>query len=328
MAKMQIAILGGGNCYALNLARHALALGHDVIGIGRSALKGDAFTLGAEQMGYRYHVFAVGPDTEFILELLEAEKVDVVVNFAAQGEGQASFKPSNWKHFFRTNTQSLVELTERLLNIDRLKAFVQVGTSELYGSVDAPVSEDAPVRPSSPYAASKAAFDMHLLSISRVCQFPAVIVRPSNAYCPGQQLHRIIPKAFISAFTGQKLPLHGGGFARKSYLHADDLSRAILLVAEKGRFGDVYNCGPDEPVSIKRLIEMVAQCVGVNPSDLYTIADERTGQDGCYWLDSSKLKALGWQQQIPLLGGIAMMKHWIESHPELWTMDNNYKVRA
>lgn len=324
---MRIVVLGGGNPYALNLVRMALADGHKVLGIGRSALRNKAMTLGVS--GYEYHVYSIGPDTEFILPVMKEFDPHLIVNYAAQGEGQASFFPySNWKHFYRTNTQSLVELTEGLAYAGYSGKFIQVGTSELYGSVEAAVSEDAPTRPTSPYACSKAAFDMHLMSIAAVCKFPALVVRPSNAYCEGQQLHRIIPKSLIYALTQRKIPLQGGGRARKSYLHADDLSRAILLLAEKGQVGSIYNCGPENPTSIKRLLEIVAQCLGRNPSDIYDEAPDRAGQDGCYWLDSSRLRALGWEPHISLLGGVARMKEWIETNPELLAYPTDFRIRA
>jgi dTDP-glucose 4,6-dehydratase len=325
---MRWVILGGGNCYALNLARMLLQQGHEVMGIGRSALKGEAFTLGVEKMGYQYHVYSIGPDTEFILPLIREFEPHIICGFAAQGEGQASFTPSNWKHFYRTNTQSLVELTEGLSYAGFAGKFIQVGTSELYGSVEAAVTEDAPLRPTSPYACSKAAFDMHLASIAKVCGFPAIVIRPSNAFCEGQQLHRIIPKALIYGLTGRRVPLHGGGLARKSYLHADDLSNAILLLAARGEVGQVYNCGPKEPTSIKRLLELVAQCLGMHPTELYEEAPDRAGQDGCYHLDSSKLRALGWEPQVPLLGGLARMHEWVKSFPELLTASTDYRLRA
>jgi dTDP-glucose 4,6-dehydratase len=321
---MKIALLGGGNCYALNLARMALSLGHQVMGVGRSPLRGLAFTLGVVEAGYEYHVFQVGPDNEFILDLVREWKPRVIVNYAAQGEGQASFEPRLWKHFYRTNTQSLVELTELLAYASVFEKFIQIGTSELYGSVKSPSKESDALRPTSPYAASKAAFDLHLCA----SRFSALVVRPSNAFCPGQQLHRIIPKTLVHALTGRKVPLHGGGLARKSYLFADDLSRAVLLLAERGQLGEVYNCGPTEPVTIKRLIELVAQSLGKHPDEIYEDAPGRYGEDSCYWLDSSKLRSLGWAPQVPLLGGIAHMKEWIEAHPELLTMSTDWRIRA
>jgi dTDP-glucose 4,6-dehydratase len=324
---LKIAILGGGNPYAINLASMLLQ-DHEVIGIGRSALKGEAFTLGVERLGYQYHVYSIGPDTDFIIDLLKAEKPEVIVNYAAQGEGQASFKVENWKYFYRTNVQALVELTERLHGAPWLKRFIQIGTSELYGSVESPSDESSPLRPSSPYAVSKMAFDLHLMSVSKVCGFPALIVRPSNAYCPGQQLHRIIPKAFIYGLSGRRIPLHGGGLARKSYLHADDLSRAVVLLAKEGLLGEVYNVGPKDPITIRKLLEFCAATLQMGFTELVEEAPERTGQDGCYHLNSDKIRALGWTDSIPLGLGLRGMLDWIEKYPELIPMPTSYKLRA
>jgi dTDP-glucose 4,6-dehydratase len=327
---MKICVTGGGGPFGLNLARHALEMGHDVIGVGRSPLKGEAFTLGARRMGYRYWPYSVGPDTEFVMDLLDKEKPELIVNFAAQGEGAASFRPAkHWKHFYRTNGEALVELTEHLSTREWMRLFIQVGTSELYGSVESPAKEDAPMRPTSPYAASKAAFDLHLMSIASVLKFPGLIVRPSNCYTPGQQLHRVIPKAFLCGITGQKLPLQGGGRARKSYLDADDLSRAIMILSEKGQIGEAYNCGPYEPTSIRRLLEMCGQCMGLAFDELVEETEDRIGQDGCYHLDSSKLKALGWVQCTPLLGGLAKMHQWVNNHrEELIGLPTDFRMRA
>jgi dTDP-glucose 4,6-dehydratase len=322
---MKIALLGGSNVYAMNLARLAIAEGHKVMGIGRSPLKGAAFTLGLERMPYEYHVFSVGPDTEFIVDMLSAFAPDLIVNYSAQGEGQASFDARMWKYFYRTNTQNLVELAEHLHTKKIGARFIQVGTSELYGSVESPSKESDPLRPSSPYAVSKAAFDLHLAAAR---DFPSMVIRPSNAYCPGQQLHRIIPKTLIYALSERRVPLQGGGRARKSYLYADDLSRAILLLADKGKPGEVYNCGPDEPTSIKALLELIAVLLGKLPDEVYEIAPDRVGQDGCYWLDSSKLRALGWKPKFNLYDGINNMVDWVYSYPELLTQSTDWRVRA
>lgn len=327
---MKICILGGGGCFGLHFARHALINGHEVIGMGRSALKSEAFTLGIDRMGYRYFQYSVGPDTEFIMEVLDAEKPELIVNFAAQGEGAASFKPANrWKYFFRTNCESLVDLVAHLSERSWMRRFIQIGTSELYGPCDSAMSENSPLLPTSPYAVSKGAFDMHLLAINRVLGFPMSIIRPSNCYAPGQQLHRIIPKALLCAITGVKLPLHGGGIAEKSYLHADDLSRAILLVDEKTSIGEIYNVGSDQPVSIKRLVEICADVAGIGFDDLVEMTGERTGQDSRYWLDSSKIKALGWKPEVDLEAGLSDMYRWVCAHKnELELLSGDFRMRA
>jgi len=316
---MKFAILGAGGCFGLNLARFFIGRGHDVVGIGRSSLRGEAFALdlARARANWRYHQYSIGPDTEFLLDVLDAEKPAVIVNFAAQGEGAASFRPAkHWKYFYHTNAVALVELTEHLASRPWLERFIHIGTSELYGPVTRPAPEDAPLVPTSPYAASKAAFDLHLQAIHKVLGFPMNIVRPSNCYTPGQQLHRIVPKALLYAVTGRKLPLHGGGRAEKSYLHGTDLSRAILLVAERAPLGELYNVGPEEPTSIRRVVELCAAAAGVDFDELVEITGDRIGQDSRYWLDAGKVRALGWAPEISWAQGLAGMVDWVRRYQD------------
>lgn len=326
---MKWAVLGGGGCFGLNLARMLLAHGHEVIGAGRSSLRGEAFTLGAERMGYRYRPLVLGRDNEFLLDWLEDEKPEVIVNFAAQGESVASFKARHWKYFYRTNVDALVELTEALLGKTWLHRFIQVGTSEVYGSVIKAATEEAPLKPSSPYAVSKLAFDMHLQSVAKTFGFPAVVVRPSNCVTPGQQLHRVVPKTFVLGLTGRKLQLHGGGEARKSYMAADDLSSAIMLLVERGEVGEVYNAGPRDPVSIRKVVELCAISMDIEFEHLVEMVPDRTGQDSCYWIDSSKLRRLGWNEHMTLPHAVAHVGGWVKSHLRVLAgLPHDYEMRA
>lgn len=323
---MKFCIIGAGGCFGNWTAKYLLEQGHEVIGIGRSSRKPKAFSLGVD---YPYHAYLVGPDNEFIMDYLDAEKPEIIVNYAAQGEGAASFNPrKHWKYFYRTNGEALVELTEHLATRSWLRRFIQIGTSELYGSVTAPSKETDPIVPTSPYAASKAAFDLHLQAISKVQQFPMNIIRPSNCYCPGQQLHRIIPKALICGAHGIKLPLHGGGRAEKSYLHGTDLARAIELIANKAPIGETYNVGPSGPTSIKSVVEMCAKALNINFDDLCEMAPDREGQDSRYWLDSTKVNKLGWTQTVGWTRGLKEMVDWVREYPEMHTMPNEFRMRA
>lgn len=323
----KVGILGGGSCFAQNIASHLISRGYDCFGIGRSAKKSPAFWLVPES--YRYFTYSVGPDNEFIMDLLDIERPQYLICLAAQGEGAASFRPvKNWKYFYQTNATALVELTEHLSSRNYLSRFVQIGTSELYGSVTAPSKETDAIVPTSPYAASKAAFDLHLMAISKVLDFPMNIIRPSNCYVPGQQLHRVIPKALLCGVAGKKLPLQGGGKAEKSYLHGTDLARAIELVIEKAPLGEVYNCGPDQPTSIKEVVQRCADALDMRFEDLCEIAPDRDGQDSRYWLDSTKLKGLGWEQTVDWDTGLRGMVDWVDAFPELGDMPTEFRMRA
>ena len=316
---MKICILGAGGVFGNNLADCCLTQGHEVMGIGRSPRKPECFSLGVKYPYYAYH-------TTYELEYVHREIYkfvpDAVVNFAAQGEGAASWEEDNWR-FYETNCMGLVKLVSTL-GI----RFIQIGSSEVYGSVKEPVSEHSPLNPTSPYSVSKAAFDLHLIAMHKVKKLPMNIIRPSNCYAPGQQLHRIIPKTLIYGYKGERLPLHGGGASKKSYLHATDLSKAILLIINKGVDGEIYNVGPDKPISILDLVGQCALTLGLKLEELIEIAPERTGQDATYWLNCNKIKALGWKREIGLGEGLTDMLNWLKKYPELLELPTEFVMRA
>jgi dTDP-glucose 4,6-dehydratase len=326
------AVLGAGGSFGVHTCKYLLDRPDTerVIAIGRNTPKPEPFSLGVGtgDPRYSYHAYHVTYELDLLLELLDRERPQVIVNYAAQGEGAVSWKHS-WR-FFETNSMGLARLAEALMARDYLERFIQIGTSELYGSVDTPAREDAPIQPSSPYAASKAAFDMYLVSVHRALKFPMNIIRPSNAYCPGQLLHRVVPKAVVCGLAGRRLPLHGGGRAEKSYIHARDLARAIHLVAQKAPPGTIYNAGPPTPISIRALVETVAKVMGIPFEKLCEVTGDRLGQDSRYWLDSSAIRRdVGWEPEIGLEAGILEMVEWGRTYIDQlrdWPMD--YTLRA
>lgn len=326
------AVLGGGGSFGIHTSKYLLdhAETDRVIAVGRNPARPEPFTLnvGKGDKRYSYHAYHVTHELDLLLELLDKEKPQVIINYAAQGEGAVSWKHS-WR-FFETNSMALARLAEELMKRSYLERFIQIGTSEMYGSVNHATKEDEPIKPSSPYAASKVAFDMYLLSVHKFLKFPMNIIRPSNAYCPGQLLHRVVPKAVVCGLTGRKLPLQGGGRAEKSYLHARDLGRAIHMVAEKAPLGTVYNVGPVQPISIRALVEKTATALGMKFEELCEITEDRLGQDSRYWLDSSAIKRdIGWEPQISIEEGLAEMVDWGRKYVDQlrdWPMD--YTLRA
>ena len=326
------AVLGGGGSFGIHTSKYLLdhAETDRVIAVGRNPARPEPFTLnvGKGDKRYSYHAYHVTHELDLLLELLDKEKPQVIINYAAQGEGAVSWKHS-WR-FFETNSMALARLAEELMKRPYLERFIQIGTSEMYGSVNHATKEDEPIKPSSPYAASKVAFDMYLISVHKFLKFPMNIIRPSNAYCPGQLLHRVVPKAVVCGLTDRKLPLQGGGRAEKSYIHARDLGRAIHMVAEKAPLGTVYNVGPLQPISIRALVENTATALGMKFEELCEITGDRLGQDSRYWLDSSAIKRdIGWEPQISIEEGLAEMVAWGRKYVDQlrdWPME--YTLRA
>src|SRR5713226_6130194 len=152
---MKICIFGAGGCFGTNTAGYLLSQGHDVFGIGRSPKKPKCFSLG---INYPYYAYHINSELDYIMRLLDRERPEVIINYAAQGEGAASFDPADYWRFYETNTLGLVKLVGELQRRDWLSRFIHIGTSELYGSVTAPSKETDAFKPTSPYAASKAAF--------------------------------------------------------------------------------------------------------------------------------------------------------------------------
>lgn len=324
-------ILGGGGSFGIHTALYLLenANPSKVIGVGRNFLRKEPFSLNIDkQPGYEYHAFHVTYELDLLMEFLDKEKPDIIINYAAQGEGAVSWKNS-WR-YFETNAMGLTRFVEELMKRDWLERFIQIGTSEMYGSVDHAAKEDEPIKPSSPYAASKVAFDMYLLSVHKHLQFPMNIIRPCNAYCPGQLLHRIIPKTILFGMLERKIPLHGGGRAEKSYIHARDLARAIHLVAEKAPLGPVYNVGAQQPTSIREVVERCAHALGRDFDSMVEVTEDRLGQDARYWLDSTAIQqATGWQAEIDWDTGLKEMVAWADRYLEqLKDMNVDYKFRG
>lgn len=306
---MKWAILGGGGVFGCHLAQHLLSTStaDAVLSIGRNPWPERPWTDGLRPgVRFRHEQVHIVHEPERLQRLLDRERPDVIVNFAALAYA------TSWTDaalYYQTNVMALARLAEWLEGKLWLRWFVQIGTSEIYGSTDAPAAENAPLRPTSPYAVSKMAADMHLMTLVDR-GFPAVIVRPSNCYGEGQQLYRIVPRAAWCAITGHRMPLNGGGGAVKSFMHAEDLARAIVTVAGKGAVGAVYNAGPDAPISMRDLVWTVASLAGVALDELVEDAPPRAGEDARYWLDSAKLRALGWAPTVDFAEGARRMLGW------------------
>lgn len=324
---MKYCILGGGGSFGIHTALYLLTQQstNRVLSIGRNSLRPEPFSLnvGRDDSRFSYHAYHLTHELDLLMALLDNEKPDTIINFAAQGEGAVSWS-SSWR-FFETNCVGLTKLVEELRRRDYLHRFIQIGTSECYGSVTHPSKETDPIKPSSPYAASKVAFDWYLQSMFAVKGFPMNILRPSNAYGPGQLLHRVIPRAVISGLTSRKIPLQGGGRAEKSYIHSRDLARAIYLVAQAGSLGKIYNVGPTHAISIRSLLELIAEQLDIKFYDLCEIVEDRPGQDGRYWLDSSEIyNDVNWRPCIGLEHGIREIVNWGKHYLPIlkdWPMD-------
>jgi dTDP-glucose 4,6-dehydratase len=277
---------------------------------------------------FRFVALDLNRDLAELLSLLDREQPKYIVNFAAQSEVAPSWeRPEDW---FRTNTVALAELVNHLRRQKYLDKYVHISSPEVYGTCRGVVLENAPLNPSTPYAASKAAADMLLEAYRRQFDFPLVTVRATNVYGARQQLFKIVPRSIIAMKLGKKIPLHGGGRAVKSYIHVRDVSRGELAILERGEIGEIYHLSPDEGVAVADVVREIAFLMYKNFGDVTETVDERPGQDAAYIIDSSKARnRFGWQPEIALRAGLEETIAWVERNwSEIQAEPLEYEHRA
>jgi dTDP-glucose 4,6-dehydratase len=197
---------------------------------------------------------------------------------------------------------------------------VQVSTDEVYGDIplDAPpCDEHAPLRPSSPYSASKAGGDLQVLAYVRTYGVDALITRGANTFGPRQYPEKFLPLFVTNAFDGAPLPVYGDGRQRREWLHVDDHCAAVERVLREGRGGEVYNVGGEEHENldvVHRILELADA-----PADLIRHVEDRPGHDRRYALDSTKLERLGWRPQHSFAErGLAETVDWYRENRDWW----------
>ncbi len=289
---------------------------YQVIGVSRSPERSALFLKYRERKDlsrYRYHALDMNRDMPALLELLAAEKPDAIVNFAAQSEVAPSWEHP--EHWFQTNTVALAKLVNFLRKQVFLKRYLHVSSPEAYGTCVGTVTEESPLNPSTPYAASKAAADFLLKTYAKQFGFPLLTVRATNVYGARQQLFKIIPRSAIYIKLGRKIQLHGGGRAVKSYIHIRDVSHGEKAILELGRIGELYHLSPDQGVEIREVVRTIAERLGTTFEDATEIVAERPGQDAAYVIDSTKARTeLGWKPTISLKQGLDDVVAWVDAH--------------
>ena len=285
-----------------------------VVGISRSAEKHPAFLRYRERADlsrFSFHQLDLNQHLDATLELLDRERPQWIVNFAAQSEVGPSWEHP--EHWFETNTVALARLVNHLRRQTYVERYLHISSPEAYGNCVGTVTEATPDNPSTPYAASKAAADMLLQVYRRQYDFPLLTVRATNVYGARQQLFKIIPRTAIYIKSGRIIPLHGGGHAIKSYIHIRDVSRGELAILEKGHIGERYHLSPDQGVAVSDVVAEIARRFDKSLDKVTEKVADRPGQDAAYVIDSTKARtALHWRPSITLEEGIGEVVAWVD----------------
>lgn len=262
---------------------------------------------------WSFHQMDVNNDGDAIIDLIQKEKPQYVMNLAALSEVAPSWEhPEQW---FQTNVVALTHIVDGIKDLESIKMFTQISTPEVYGSCEGLVKEDYRINPSTPYAASKAAFDLSVMTFHKNYNFPVNFTRAANVYGAHQQLFKIIPRAFIYIKMNKKIPLHGGGTSVRSFTHVRDVAKAYIVTMLKGEAANVYHISTDTLVEIRQVVQMIAELLGKKFEDVVEITESRRGHDKAYTLDWSKIRNdLGWTPEIELEDGLNDTHEWVEKY--------------
>jgi dTDP-glucose 4,6-dehydratase len=259
-------------------------------------------------------------DRECVQALFEAEKPDIIVNFAAESHVDRSIEDPEL--FLRTNvlgTQVLMDACRKF----GVQRYHQVSTDEVYGDLpldrpDLLFTESTPLRASSPYSASKAAADMMALSYFRTFHLPVSITRCSNNYGPYQFPEKFIPLIISRAMADQPIPVYGKGENVRDWLHVKDHCTAIDLVMREGKAGEVYNVGGNNERTNLMVVKAVLTALN-KPESLIQFVKDRPGHDLRYAIDAGKLqKELGWRPEAGFEQGIESTVRWYVDNKPWW----------
>lgn len=259
-------------------------------------------------------------DRELVYKVFEEERPDIVVNFAAESHVDRSIEDP--EIFLKTNiigTQVLMDACRKY----GIKRFHQVSTDEVYGDLpldrpDLKFTEKSPLKPSSPYSASKASADLLVMAYHRTYELPVTISRCSNNYGPYQFPEKLIPLMIINAIHDRPLPVYGDGRNVRDWIHVKDHCEAIDLIIHEGKEGEIYNIGGENERSNIEVVKMILKELG-KPESLIKFVKDRPGHDRRYALDITKMKEeFGWSPKISFEEGLRSTIKWYLENKNWW----------
>jgi dTDP-glucose 4,6-dehydratase len=315
-----ILVTGGMGFIGSNFVRYVLREhpAARVVNLDKVTYAGNPRNL-ADLTGHPRYAFVQADvcDAAAVGEALAAHRADQIVHFAAETHVDRSILEAG--DFIRTN----VEGTRVLLDAARKAAarrFLHVSTDEVYGSLGASGAfiEESPLKPNSPYAASKAGGDVLARAYHVTYDLPVIITRTCNNYGPYQFPEKFIPLMIVNGFRGEPLPIYGDGLYVREWLHVEDHCRALARVLATGQPGEVYNIGSGEERANLEVAREILRLTG-RPETLLRHVKDRPGHDRRYALDHSKIRRdLGWTSGIPFAAGLRHVVEWYRRHEAWW----------
>jgi dTDP-glucose 4,6-dehydratase len=312
---MKLLVCGGAGFIGSNFVRLRMAESDDqIIVLDKLTYAGRRENLADLEGNPQYLGLVHGAIEDAEAVAKAAEGVDAIVNFAAETHVDRSIAEPD--AFVVTNGQGTYTLLEQARS--QGLRYVQVSTDEVYGSIEeGSFTEESPLKPSSPYSATKTGADLLVESYFHTFDLPTSIARGSNNYGPFQYPEKLIPLMILNAMHGDPLPVYGDGMQVRNWLFVEDFGRGIGHVLDHGIPGEVYNCGgPDECPNIE-VVQRIIELTGAS-EDLIDYVTDRPGHDRRYSLSSSKLEGLGWKARTHFAEGLEATVAWYRDNAGWW----------
>jgi dTDP-glucose 4,6-dehydratase len=315
-----VLVTGGAGFIGSNLVRLLRRERPDwtVVNLDKLTYAGNAESL-ADLRDDPKHVFVRGDiaNAELVEHIMVNHGVDAILNLAAESHVDRSILgPGIFVETNVSGTQVLLDCARQA----KVKRFMQISTDEVYGSLGptGKFTEESPLKPSSPYSASKAAADLLVLAYGHTFDLDVVVTRCSNNYGPYQFPEKLIPLMIVNALEGKKLPVYGDGMQVRDWIHVDDHNRAVLAALEKGKAGEVYNLGSDNEWANIQIVHRLLEILGKG-RELIEHVKDRPGHDRRYAIDASKARAeLDWAPRIAFADGLAGTVDWYVANRGWW----------
>lgn len=263
---------------------------------------------------------------ELVNHLFQKFSIKYVINFAAESHVDRSILGA--EVFYQTNVIGTNVLLDNARKW-KVEKFIQISTDEVYGSLGASgkFTENTPLSPNSPYSSSKAAADLMALSFHHTYGIPVIITRCSNNYGPYQFPEKLIPLMIINSLKGKKLPVYGDGLNIRDWIYVIDHNKAVEMVLEKGKIGEVYNIGAENEIKNIDIVNRILTILGKSKDQILFVED-RLGHDRRYAIDSSKIKKeLGWLPQFTFEKALNDTIEWYKERKDWWekVLDGKYQ---
>ena len=309
-------VLGSNSFSGSHFVNYVLEKKYKVIGISRSKEYNKIFLSYKKSKflkNFKFFKLNINKDADLIVRIILRQKITHLVNFSAQSMVSQSWEnPTDW---YNTNVTGTINFLNKIKNLKTIKKYVHISTPEVYGSTKKNLKESRSYFPSTPYAISRAACDMHLYSLYKNYKFPVIFTRAANVYGAGQQLYRIIPKAIIALKLKRKLKLDGGGKSKRSFIYITDVIRATFKLCMSSTNGEIYHISTDKLISIKKLVDTIFKLKNISSKKYVKISSDRRGKDNIYSLSSNKIKKkLNWKPKIDLKEGLLKTINWVEQN--------------